>query len=491
MAAVMNSARDGFQIRGLRKRFGNTQALDGVNLDLPAGRITGIAGPNGAGKSTLIRILAGESSADEGTIDLDGSPWSPNGDQVAVVHQEPQLFPNLTVAQNLLVGRERTRAAWPSPTSNERALMRQLELTNQADRALGDCSLAVQQRTEIARAVGADARLFLFDEPNSALSPAESEDLFGILDQLARQGRVVVLVSHRLGELVANCSSVAIIRDGRVTSELAGDSLSAEQIAERLVAGHTATAASAASEPHAPAGPILSLTSWTQVNGAFRGIDMTLNAGQVAAVVGVEGSGAREFVRSIAGLERARGTRQFADPYGATSMSVAYVGPDRREALFYNLSVAENIGVRLDDDRVARFGMLRRAGVRDVGEVWISRFNIRTQSIDQPVGALSGGNQQKVVVAAAAATNPKILILEEPTRGVDVSSKKDIHDLLKEFARGGHGVLIFTTEVVEAFEAADELYVMVGGSLVGPLSVQDYRDVESLASRVTVLESRR
>lgn len=491
MAATANDARGGFQIRGLRKRFGNTQALDGVNLDLPSGRVTGIAGPNGAGKSTLIRILAGESSADEGTIDVDGSPWSPKGDQVAVVHQEPQLFPNLTVAQNLLVGRERTRAAWPSPTQTEWALMRQLELTNQSDRALGECSLAIQQRTEIARAVGADSRLLLFDEPNSALSPEESQDLFRILAQLAQQGRVVVLVSHRLGELVANCSSVAIIRDGRVTSELAGVSLSAEQIAERLVAGHAGTAGSIASQPQAPVGPLLGIRSWTHVDRAFSDIDMTLQAGQIAAVVGVEGSGAREFVRSIAGLERARGTRWAPDPDDAAAMSVAYIGPDRREALFFNLSVAENIAARLDDDRVSRFGMVRRSGVRDVGRSWVARFNIRVQSIDQPVGSLSGGNQQKVVVAAAAATDPKILILEEPTRGVDVSSKKDIHDLLKEFARSGHGVLMYTTEVVEAFEAADELHVIVAGRLAGRLRVQDFGDVESLASQVTVLESRR
>src|ERR1700730_13199328 len=167
----------GLEIHGLRKRYGNTQALSGDDLSLPAGRVTGIAGPKGAGKSTVIRILAGETSLDEGTLSLDGDQWSPvaSKNAVAVVHQEPQLFPNLTVGQNLLVGRERTRTAWPSPGEHEDALLRRLELWDYRHQALGSCSLAIQQRTEIARAVGADARLFLFDEPNSALSPAESE----------------------------------------------------------------------------------------------------------------------------------------------------------------------------------------------------------------------------------------------------------------------------------------------------------------------------
>lgn len=482
MAAIPTDLARGIRIRGVRKSFGNTRALNGIDLDLRAGSITGIAGPNGAGKSTLIRILAAETTADEGTIALDGSPWVPSGDEVAIVHQEPQLFPNLTVVQNLLVGRERARVGWPSPGRREQQLIQELELTAQRHKSLADCSLAVQQRTEIARAVGANARLFLFDEPNSALSPAESEDLFRILEQLARQGRVVVLVSHRLSELVENCQSVAIIRDGLVTSELAGSNLSAELIAEHLVAGQGKTGSST------PRGssdvmPLLHLTHWTHRRGAFLDVDLPIVSGEVAAVVGVEGSGARELVRSIAGLEAARGAQMKPE------LSVEYVGPDRRDALFFNLTVAENIAARLDDSRVVQLGMLRRSGIKQVGKSWVSRFNIRAESVDQPVESLSGGNQQKVVVAAAIARNPKLLILEEPTRGVDVSSKKDIHDLLKDFAAGGHGVLTYTTEVVEAYEAADQIYVMVAGRLVGSVRVADFADVESFAARISALES--
>lgn len=475
----------GVRIRGVRKHYGNTRALRGIDLDLPAGKVTGIAGPNGAGKSTMIRILAGETAADEGTITLDESPWIPVGGEVAIVHQEPQLFPNLSVAQNLVVGRERTRTRWPSPGKREQQLIEELELYSQRNFALADCSLAVQQRTEIARAVCANARLFLFDEPNSALSPAESQDLFRILQQLARQGCVVVLVSHRLGELVANCHSVAVIRDGVVMSQLSGSNLTAEQIAEHLVSGELGRTESSTQRTPQQLTPLLHLTQWTNRKGAFRGVDLPIAAGEVAAVVGVEGSGARELIRSVAGLEPAVGTNKDA------KLSVEYVGPDRRDALFFNLSVAENIAARLDDSRVVQFGMLRLSGIRAVGRDWVSRFHIRTESVDQAIGSLSGGNQQKVVVAAATARNPQLLVLEEPTRGVDISSKKDIHDLLKDFAASGHGVLLYTTEVVEVYEAADRVYVMSAGEIVGRLSVRDFADVESMASRISALESRR
>jgi ABC-type sugar transport system ATPase subunit len=236
--------------------------------------------------------------------------------------------------------------------------------------------------------------------------------------------------------------------------------------------------------------PMLKLTSWSHKGGMFSGINLAIAAGQVTAVVGVEGSGARELVRSVAGLERASGEKSSATGGPNTSVAVEYVGPDRRDELFFNLTLAENVVARLTDSRIkTRFGMLRRSGVRAVGQEWISRFHIRSESGGQPVGSLSGGNQQKVAVASAVAPDPALLVLEEPTRGVDVSSKRDIHELLGNFAQAGHGVLIYSTEIVEAYEAADVVYVMVRGQLAGPLLVPDFKDVEDFASRISSLES--
>ncbi len=201
----MTAANAGIRLRGLTKRYGSTVALNGLDLDVAPGEILGVAGPNGAGKSTLVRMIGGEESPTSGSLTLDGRPWSPTEqwNVVSIVHQEPQLFPNLTVAENMVAGREGGGAGWPKPSRGDLQVMDALGLGSVRDSRLGDCSLAMQQRTEIARAVARDARVFLFDEPNSALTDAESDELFREMRKLAESGRVVLLISHRLGDLVS------------------------------------------------------------------------------------------------------------------------------------------------------------------------------------------------------------------------------------------------------------------------------------------------
>src|SRR3954447_9558022 len=255
---------EGIVIRELRKRYGDTRALDGLDLVAQRGEVLGIAGPTGAGKSTLLRILAGEEVADSGEILLNGEPFTAT-DAVAVVHQEPQLFPNLSVADNLLVGRERARFLRPRLRSDERALMDELAIGGSARRPLALCSLATQQRTEIARALARDARIFLFDEPNSALTDEESNELFTELRALAARGRIVLLVSHRLADLVAHAARVAIIRDGRAAAVLEGEALTQEAIAQELVIAEEVAArvrqAAAAQAAHGE--ELLRLGGWT------------------------------------------------------------------------------------------------------------------------------------------------------------------------------------------------------------------------------------
>jgi ABC-type sugar transport system ATPase subunit len=234
---MSGAAPAGIAIRGLHKRYGSTIALNGIDLDIRPGEVLGVAGPNGAGKSTLVRIIAGEESPDSGELTFDGKPWSPIADwhTVAVVHQEPQLFPNLSVAENVLVGREGSRTSLPRLGAADAAVMQALHIGHLADKLLGDCTLATQQRTEIARAIARDARIFLFDEPNSALTDEESDELFREMAKIAATGRIVLLVTHRLGDLVEHAGRVAIIRDGRVRAVLQGDELSEEGIARQLV----------------------------------------------------------------------------------------------------------------------------------------------------------------------------------------------------------------------------------------------------------------
>ena len=491
----MSTNAAGISIRGVTKRYGSTIALNGVDLDVRPGEVLGIAGPNGAGKSTLIRVIAGEERSDGGELTFDGVPWSPTVDwhAVAVVHQEPQLFPNLTVAQNVMVGREGTSAARPSLSAADARVMDALGIGHLRDRQLADCSLATQQRTEIARAVARDSRVFLFDEPNSALTAAESDELFREMHKIAATGRIVLLVTHRLGDLVEHCKRVAIVRDGRVRAVLEGEALTEDGLARQLVTdsggahGHAGARNAAATQ----AGPeLFSARGWTHAK-AFRGISMDGKAGEIIALVGVEGSGSRELLRSFAGLERCAGTILIGGMTGEAALrrQTAYVPATRLLSLYSNFSVGENLLVRLGYPEIAGFGLaLKRRRMREMARAAVSRFLVKTRTTTQEIRSLSGGNQQKVAIAQALHCGPKLLLLEEPTRGVDIHSKAEIYRLLRDYADEGNTVIIFCTEVLEVYEAADRVHVVAGGTLSPSLQVAEYGHVEQLATDITRLE---
>ncbi len=492
-AADAGEGRTGLRIRGLRKWYGDTRALDGLDLEARRGEILGIAGPNGAGKSTLIKILAGETTANDGEILLDGRSWDTGTerDRVAVVHQEPQLFPNLSVAQNLMVGREGTRALVRGLHADERTLLSDLGILEIADRPLAEVPLAVQQRVEIGRALARDAAVFLFDEPNSALTQEESEDLFRRMHLLADAGRVVLLVSHRIAELAEHTDRVALVLDGLCTTVLEGEALTQEGIAAGLVTGQ------AAREPEEQitvrladdAATALRLTDWTHGGGEFAGIELHVRAGEIVAMVGVEGSGARELVRSIAGFERGSGTIEIAGRSGRRVVAdgTSLVSADRQTSLFTNLTIGDNMVSRLNRE-ITRGGALRRGRMLEIAHDLRDRFRVKASSVHLPIRSLSGGNQQKVAIAAAIVRRPEVLVLEEPTRGVDIGSKREIYRLMRQYAAEGHAVIIYCTEVPEVFEAADLAYVISDGRLSAPLLVMNYPDVEALARAVTRLE---
>jgi ABC-type sugar transport system ATPase subunit len=478
------------EIRELRKRYGDTRALDGLDLVAEPGEVLGVAGPNGAGKSTLVRILAGEEHADSGEILLNGERFTAT-EAVAVVHQEPQLFPNLSVADNLLVGREGSRFLRPRLGADERGLMDELGIATSARRPLDVCSLATQQRTEIARALARDARIFLFDEPNSALTDEESNELFREMRALADRGRIVLLVSHRLADLVAHATRVAIVRDGRVATVLERGALTQEAIAQELVIADEVSerARQAAQAEAAHGAEVLRLASWTHAGGAFADVDLTLRAGDVVALVGVEGSGARELLRSVAALERATGEAEIDGAGGRSGIDrTAYVPATRQLSLFSNLTVGENVVVRLTREIADGGVVLRRRRIRRLAAAARDRFLIKASSLGQGIRALSGGNQQKVAIAQAMAKLPRVLLLEEPTRGVDIQSRQEIYRLLRAYALDGNGVLMYCTEVPEVFEAADRVHVVSDGRVSEPLVVGAYERVEVLARDISRLE---
>jgi ABC-type sugar transport system ATPase subunit len=310
---------------------------------------------------------------------------------------------------------------------------------------------------------------------------------------LTQVGHVVILVSHRLSDLVAHCPRVAIIRDGRCPVVLGGDALSEEAVAAELVVGHAsrgeARAASAATSVERDL--YLELEGWTHRYRAFSDVDLGVFQGEIMALVGVEGSGARELLQSLAGFQPAKGRVRIADRSGeeALRLYTAYVAPDRHESLFANLSVGENIVSRLGRPQIARlWGALRRRRAMALAREFIRQFAIRCRSVAQPIGSLSGGNQQKAAIASAIIAKPRLLILEEPTRGVDIGSKGEIYEIMRRYTREGRATLIYCTEVPEVFEVADRVHIMSDGRLSEPLVVANYPDVEALAKDIAARE---
>jgi ABC-type sugar transport system ATPase subunit len=484
----------GVSIRGLRKRYGDTVALDGLDLEARPGEILGVAGPNGAGKSTMVKILAGEVERDEGEVLVDGTPWTSGvgSHRVAVVHQEPQLFPNLTVAENILAGYETRGWRWPKLDASHAEVLERLAIrSGRWNTELGGLGLALQQRTEISRALARDARVVLFDEPNSALTPDESEEFFGLMHQLAAAGHVVMLISHRLTELAAHSDRVAVIVDGRCVRVLEGAEKTPESIAEMLVRG-LGSAAAADGGRAASAGDGLELRGATDHKGAFADLELSVPAGIVTALSGVEGSGAREIVRACAGLRRLTGEASVAGRsvrLSSLANRVSFVAADRASSLFSNLSVEENLVIRLDSEISRGVLGLRPRRMRAIAQELRENFHVKSAGLDVGVRSLSGGNQQKVAIASAVGAGPDVLVLEEPTRGVDISSKAEIYSILRRFAADGGAVLLFCTEIPEVYEVADRLHVVSDGRPSDALDVASFADMEALAKAVAGLEA--
>jgi ABC-type sugar transport system ATPase subunit len=483
------SDTSGLAVTGIAKAYGTTKALRNANLNAPRGEITGIAGPNGAGKSTLVGILGGEFSADGGTILLNGKfvdqkeLWS----RVAVVHQEPQLFPNLSVWENVLAGQEGTSIAWPRANETVRSLLIDFDLWKVRGAELGSIPIAAQQRVEIVRALVRSVEVLIFDEPNSALSEAESAELFRTMHKLSEEGRVILLVTHRIGELVQHCSSVAVILDGATHAVLEGDGLTEQRIAAELVAhsstrpahGRTASTASVPSTPHR--------TIVVHMAGE-RSAALEIRSGEVLALVGVEGSGARDFAQHLARTgERSKAVIDWQGD-NSSGRGIEFVPAHRRHSLFFNFSVTENVTSRLSRDITGPLGLLSVRKIGDIARAARARMSIKVGGLDEPVGTLSGGNQQKVAIAAAIEPQPAMIVLEEPTRGVDLGSRAEIYEILRTYAREGRLVVLYCTEVTEVFAAADRAIVFRDGRPVADLTAGAFDDIEGLSAAIVEAE---
>ena len=483
------------QVTDLVKAYGDAEILHGITLEFEDGTVTGVAGPNGAGKSTLVKVLCGETPATSGSVRVDGVERARDelAALAAIVHQEPQLYPTLSVAENIVIGHARSRVGRPVPQHSDLELLDSLDILHYRDRLIRDVPIAVQQRTEIARALARNARIVLFDEPNSALTEEESDELFQQMRALADQGRVVLLVSHRLQELVRASDRIITIKDGMVGAILSGPDVTERNVARKLADASRPTdrepdrrhAAEEADEG-------LSLHDWRHPAGAFAVDGLTIGAGEIVAFVGVEGSGARELTRSVAGFGATVGNARLTW-HGETidpSRSTGFVPSSRQESVFATMSVGDCLVARMPGSRIAtRAGLIRSLHASAIARGLIAEYGIRCSGPRQPVAELSGGNQQKVVLASAVAADPRILAVEEPTRGVDVGSRTEIYGFLRRFASSGHGVVLFCTELTEVLEAADRAVVLSRGRVVGEVRITPELTLGELAETVAVLES--
>ncbi|MGH3278455.1 MAG: sugar ABC transporter ATP-binding protein [Trebonia sp.] len=470
------------------KSFGAVHALTDGSVTLLGGEVHALLGENGAGKSTLVKILAGVHQPDAGTLTVSGQevtlhgPAAARAAGIAVIYQEPTLFPDLTVAENMFIGRQPLRSAhWISggrridrrAMQDEAAtVFERLGVPLDPGRIARGLSIADQQVVEIGKALSLDARVIVMDEPTAALSAAEVERLFEVTRMLESQGAAVLFISHRLEEVFAICQTVTVMRDGRhvLTSGLAG--LTANDLVRAMVGRELAERPPEASVAR-PGEPMLTAERLTR-EGVFTDVSFTVRSGEVVALAGLVGSGRSEVARAIFGIDRydagqvtVRGRRlKKASPTRAMAAGIGFVPEDRRQqGLVMDMSIQQNVALA-SLGNLRKGGLIRAGAERAMAADWATRLRIKYGRLTDPVAMLSGGNQQKVVLAKWLGRKPHLLIVDEPTRGIDVGTKAEVHHLLTDLARSGVAVLMISSELPEVLGVADRILVMREGRLV-------------------------
>jgi ABC-type sugar transport system ATPase subunit len=483
------------EFKNITKRFPGVQALDGVSFEIERGSCHALIGENGAGKSTLGKILAGVYTADDGEIRLDGkpiraaTPLAARHLGIAMVHQELAFCPNLTVAENLCLGDLPSRAGWldrRKMREQSRALLAEIDATIDVDLPISRLSTGQEQLIQIAAALGTRAQIIVMDEPTSSLSVHESENLFQLLAKLRQRGITIIYVSHRMEEIFRLCDRITVLRDGRHVATENVSATNPDRVIQQMV-GREVTQYTSQHLQREPGEELLRVENLASP-GKFRGVSFTLRAGEILGFAGLVGAGRSEVAQAIFGLDPAATGKIFLRgrelPLGSVKAALAagigLLPEDRKRlGLVLSMNCRENTSLAVIS-RLSKFGFVRRRAEYSLAQRYADRLRVKAPSVDAPIAGLSGGNQQKIALAKWLARECGILIVDEPTRGVDVGAKAEIHHLLDELACQGLALLVVSSELPEVMNLSRRILVMRQGCVAGELKRAEFSQTSLL-----------
>ena len=480
-------------LSGIRKSFGGAHALQGVDFSLRAGEVHALLGENGAGKSTLMRVLGGEHIPDSGAVKIGGeepnfrSPSDAMNKGIAVIHQEMALATDLTVAENIFLSEIPSVISWRDLRRRAGALIESLGFNIHPGATVGDLSVAHQQVVEIAKALSRNARVMVFDEPTAVLSVQDAERLLSIIRTLRERGVGIVYISHRLDEVFRIADRITVMKDGASVATVQRSEVQIDDVI-RMMVGRSLKSLFGEDVERTPGAEMLRVEDLSD-GTRIRNVSLTLRAGEIVGLGGLVGAGRTEFVRLLFGAERAKSGRIFINgeektirsPVDAVRAGMGLVPENRKEqGLILDFSIRTNATMARLAPLVNAFGFMRRRKEAEVVDALAKKLRIKATSLTDPVTSLSGGNQQKVVLAKWFHAGGDILILDEPTRGVDVGAKTEIYSLIRSLAAEGRAVLVISSEHLELFGLCDRVLVMREGELTGALQPEDYTEEKLL-----------
>ena len=473
---------------GICKSFGANKVLGGVNLHVRPGEVHALMGENGAGKSTLMNILTGIHRADAGTIMVDGKEvtFKNNKDAeehgIAFIHQELNIWPNLSVLENLfLMNQPKTRFGtidFKKMREMAEAKCQEIGIDLPLDEIAGECSVGQQQMTEITRSLMLDAKTVIMDEPTAALTERETDRLFEVMKKLKNKGVSIIYISHRMEEVFANCDTITVMRDGQTISSRPTEETNMDQIVGDMV-GRVMSEYYPA-RTNVPGDEIFRVEGFTQP-GVFRDISFNLRKGEILGVAGLMGAGRTEIMRAIFGVDPHESGKLYFEgkeiyiknPRDAIRHGFGFITENRKtEGLILDFSIERNIALP-SEERLAQSHVINDKKEFDFSSELSKRLGVKVQDINLPASTLSGGNQQKVVIAKWVGMHPKLLILDEPTRGIDIGAKKDIYDLMNELTAKGVSIIMVSSELPEVIGMSDRILVIHEGRAAGIVEHKD------------------